>query len=176
MAYWALKTRESGDKGKSFDDDAEKWPLFVRDGVIAIGWILKTSPEQLNDEELQKALKPYGYKPGQARTAAWTIRKFQNLGDEDSILICQGYTANERPDRDIPIYGVATNIKKFRYKDNSDWWYCQHKAEIERFGDEKGKPIKKSLFEKKLGQGSLMFTLQPITKKGFENIVQWARH
>ncbi len=173
MAYWALKTRASDENRTKFE---EKWDKFVSECVIAIGWEkIDVSPDKVDDNELKKAVRnAYHCSDRAAGIAARTIRKFVGLNENDKILICRGYTPNEGDSKMVHIYGTAQKIGSFYDDRDSKWWRFKHGAKIEEFRKDRTL-IPKRILVKMLKRGSLLLTLQEITKEGFESVVKWVR-
>ena len=172
MAYWALKTRESKNNRQDMSED--HWKDFVENNVIAIGWEkLRISPDKASRNDLFNALKrKYKYSDKQAFIAADIVQKFVNLAKGDKVLICQGYTAKQN--KNVYLYGTAKVTGPFINNITSNWWHYQHKAEIQRFRKTR-REIPKKLLANKLSKGSLLLTLQKITKEGYESVVEWVR-
>jgi len=172
--YWALKTRRSQDDRRDMSDD--KWKKFIDERVIAIGWEkIGVSPNKVNDAELKSAIRrAYHCSDRVATISARTIKKFVELNENDKILICQGFTSNEDDNKKVHLYGTAEKIGPFYDDSKYDWWRFKHKAKINKFG-QTGKNIPKKLLANKLRKGSLLLTIQQITKEGYANIVEWAK-
>lgn len=126
-SYWALKTTSGGPSGD------EHWPRLLAEGIVAIGWEeLSVDPSQVTDQELRSALRAdFGYTDRQVDIAASTIRKFIDLEDGAILLLCRGYTSNQRAD--VHIYGFARVTGPFQADAfNGAEWRFKHEAVIQR--------------------------------------------
>ncbi|HEY6444295.1 MAG TPA: phospholipase D-like domain-containing protein [Candidatus Acidoferrales bacterium] len=111
--YWALKAT-SGSTGKSH------WPMFLAESVIAVGWNdLSLDPSKVTDAQLRAAIRGTyrNYSAREADVAAAQISKFVNLKVSDIVLLCRGYTSNQK--KDVHIHGVARVIGPFRVRRGS---------------------------------------------------------
>jgi hypothetical protein len=143
VAYWALKTTSGGSSAE------DHWPRLLSEGVIAIGWEeLPMNPAEVNDEELLNGLQvEFNYTKRQADYSAKTIRKFIDLREGTIILLCRGYTSNQR--KDVHIYGFARVSGPFRADpfDGSKWRF-KHDAVIQEIGMALPKEIIASALDK----------------------------
>lgn len=156
--YWALKTT-SGSTGK------QHWPMFLADGVIAVGWSgLPLNPAKVSDVELRGALvKTYTYSERQAQVAATQIRKFVGVKPGDIILLCRGYTSNQ--DKDVHIHGVARVTGPFRAEPHKKGeWRFKHDAVIQEINLDLPRYTVASALKKK----SLRQTIHCLTKPSFD--------
>ncbi len=103
--YWAIKTTEGGG-----DHSPEHWPMFERENVVAIGWEkVSINPADVDDVDLLAAVKAAypGKKPGTDSFSVRTIRDFVDIPNDSIILVCRGYTQNQRDHLPVHIYAFA---------------------------------------------------------------------
>lgn len=181
--YWALKTREDEDREKGRYTDY--WDQFEDEQVVAIGWNisqqLRASYPSLRNilfDELVDELKRTTYQDPtpkadkQAKIAANTILKFiDEVEIGDTILLCQGYTAQQRSD--VLVYGFAQVKGPAGYNENLNWRWLKREAEIE------SRLVKapKDHLAQMLHKGSLLKTLHKldIDDDGFKRLADWLR-
>ena len=138
--YWAIKTTGRSD-GKDY------WPLFVVEGVIAIGW--------------------HEIDPGQnAGHAQRMIKMFKGIATGDHVLICRGYSGNQK--QDVYTYGFADVKGPFVDDSASNWWKFKHRANIYCFVERR---VQIDLLRKTLKMGSMRKTLHKIhEQEGFQQL------
>jgi|GEM_PF-1758049 len=162
VGYWVLKSTE-GATGK------DHWEEFLDERVVAIGWEkLSVDPSKMMDGTLlQSAIKKSypDYTSKQASQAAAKIRKFVNLSEGDTLVICRGYPATQQ--KAVSIRGLARITGTFRAeKYRSGKWRFKHNAVVQRV-DVK---IPKEAFAKAIEKGSLMETIQSLSRDQFEKL------
>jgi HKD family nuclease len=161
--YWALKTT-SGSSGK------QHWPMFLAEGVIAVGWPdLRVNPSKVSDAELRAALKKTytDYSDRQAEVAAIQIRKFVGLKKEDIILLCRGYAAMQ--EKDVHIHGVARVTGPFRDegRKGKDWRF-KHEAVIQEIDID----VPRNAVASALKKQSLRQTIHSLKKVDFDRLAK----
>lgn len=157
--HWVLKTT-SGSTGKLH------WPMFLAEKVIAVGWEdLPIDPSKVSDDQLRAGLKEtYPDDPNMSVSiAAMTIRKFVDLEIDDIVLICRGYTSNQK--RDVHIHGVARVIGPFRAeRRRRGHWRFKHDAVIQEVNID----LPRDLVATALDKQSLRQTIHALTKAEFD--------
>lgn len=135
---WAIKTT-SRSSGRDY------WPLFVSESVIAIGW--------------------HEIDPGEnAKHAKRMVKMFKDITVGDRVLICRGYSGNQR--KDVCIYGFATVTGSFKDDKPLNGWRFTRGAKICRV--ETYVPVDR--LRKALKMGSMRQTLHQINKEGFQQL------
>jgi hypothetical protein len=92
--YWALKTT-SGSTGE------QHWPMFLAENVVAVGWEdLPINPSKVSHAQLRAAIgETYPDDSSMSvNIAVMSIKKFVSLEIDDIVLICRGYTSNQKKD------------------------------------------------------------------------------
>lgn len=162
-SYWALKTT-SGGPGKE-----EHWPRFLAEGVVAIGWEeLTVDPSQVTDAQLRAALRAdFDYSVRQIDFSASTIRKFIDLEEGATILLCRGYTSNQTTD--VHIYGFARVIGPFQADAvNGTKWRFKRKAVIQPIEATLPRDVMANALEK----DSMRQTMHELDRRSFARIVE----
>lgn len=170
---WALKTRDLTNPQEPDD----YWSQFLYEKVIAIGWpAIDVNPAGVSRNALADSIirthnLPFGmnYSVYRARVIATMIQNFVNIGNGDEILICQGYSPNQKPETLVHLYGFAQVNGSFFLDQNSNWWKFKHKATIRSFRGN-GLNVPKSLLEQTLGKASLMQALHKIEIDSFRKL------
>ncbi len=169
--YWVLKTTE-GSEGPS------RWPEFVREGVVSIGWndIVEImadeyamGPNKYAVEDLNAAASAleYGGSAGHAARMLHCFSREFSLGDR--VILCRGYTANQRAD--VHLYGLAVVDGEVVDDQSRDWWRLKRRAVFRR----KDIEIPKDVFADALGKGSLLHTIHRISGDGYEEFCRQIR-
>ena len=89
--------------------------MFLAENVVAVGWeALPIDPSKVSDPQLRAAIKEtYPKDPDMSvDIAAKSIRKFVDIEIDDIVLICRGYTSNQK--KDVHIHGIARVTGPFR--------------------------------------------------------------
>lgn len=157
VEYWALKTTSGG------PSEEEHWPMMLSEGVVAIGWEeLSVDSDRVSDQRLHAALKrDFGYKKRQVEFSAGTIRTFERLKEGTIILLCCGYTANQK--KPVHIYGFGRVTGPFRCEpSNGSEWRFKHDAVIQ----EVNSSIPRDIIAALLGKDSLRQTMHKLRETG----------
>lgn len=161
LGYWALKTT-SGATGEPH------WPMFQAENVVAVGWeALPIDPSKVSDAQLRAAIKEtYPDDPDKSvDIAAKSIRKFVDLEIDDIVLICRGYTSNQK--RDVHIHGVARVTGPFRAERRKKGsWRFKHDVVIQEINLD----LPRDLVATALGKESLRQTIHALTKTDFDRL------
>ena len=181
MAYWALKTRRSKDNNKGFIRDY--WEYFYTNEVIAIGWgKIDISPNNAPSErdiwDALKKIPDYGYLEKNPRKVTSFIWNFVNLTEDNNILLCHGYSWNQK--KDVRLYGTA-KVKDNKWKkktigEGERKWECiTRKANIVAFNNKDGKDIPIDTLKGFMGEDKFFIgTLLDLSPEQYERIVKWA--
>jgi hypothetical protein len=180
MSFWALKTRQNKRGEDVFPEDS--WEYFFEKKTVAVGWGEIDVSGEADLEEIRGALiNRYDYTDKRAIPAAATIYNFIHLNLRDRILLYRG-DSFKFGDK-VRLYGTA-KITGPVYKGYLEKWEVfQRNVDIEEF-QEKRREIKKEELIKMLRRGllhgrphggSLLLTLQEITREGYESVVTWAK-
>lgn len=156
---WVLKTTV-GPTGKDY------WPNFLKEAVIAIGWEeIDVDPAKASIEQLREAVRAT-YEGMNARRAATKIKKFVDLNIDDIILICRGYSSNQKAD--VHVYGIARVTGPFCAKPPKKGeftWRFKHDAVIQPINEK----IPRDFLASASGKDSMLETIHHIEKAGFFN-------
>ena len=138
--YWVLKTT---DRSTGYD----YWPVFVAEGVIAIGW-----------DKIERGEN--------AVHAENMIKKFKEIDVGDRVLICKGYSPNQL--KDVYIYGFAEVTGAFYDVKAPNGWGFRHPANIYCFVE---RYERVNLLRTTLNKKSMLYTLHKIcNKEGFQQL------
>jgi hypothetical protein len=164
--YWALQTWEDTDGSRKYSPDNDKWKFFLNDQVVAIGWKelrIKLSKDTPKDS-IRQALE-------QGSRATNTIYNFTRLTSDSHVLLCRGYNQYSKL---FDLYGYAEEIGCFYDDSDPLWgWRLKHSATVREFPEDKRK-IEVEKFIGFTGPGSFTRTLQPISQKCYEKVIEWA--
>lgn len=159
--YWALKTT-SGSTGEPH------WPMFLAENVVAVGWeALPIDPSKVSDAQLRAAIREtYPDDPDMSvDIAAKSIRKFVDLEIDDIVLICRGYTPNQK--KTVHIYGIARVIGPFRAeRKKKGQWRFKHDAVIQEINID----LPRDRVATALGKESLRQTIHALTRADFDRL------
>jgi hypothetical protein len=160
VEYWAIKTTSGGSNAP------DHWPTFRKENMVAIGWEeLDVNPTGLTPHHLRAAVTrsfPH-YRPRQIDFAANTIRKFIDMPDGSIILICRGYSPNQK--RAVHMYAFARITGPFQADAPvGGEWRFKRPAVIQEIND----ALPPLTVAKALGKDSLRQTMHSLTEDDFE--------
>ena len=161
--YWVLKTTE-GVHGEAH------WEDFLAEDIIAIGWCdIGVDPSVVRGEALEKAIRR-AYPDGKdVKRAAKKLGWFVDMDSGDLVLICQGFSPNQR--KPVHIYGIARVEGRFRNDAKSRWWRFKHKAVIQPIGEH----VPRDIIAGALNKGSLLEAIHKLKPKEYAAFVNALR-
>ena len=101
---WALKTTR-GSNGQC------EWPMFVKDGVVAIGWHQIDVNPATADRATLMAAAADAYPAERSANVVRCLNDFVGFNIGDLVLICRGYTSNQI--KDVRVFGYAKITGRF---------------------------------------------------------------
>lgn len=167
--YWVLKTREDLRERTDFK---EHWPRYKGERVIAIGWgVGPSNPTYISLRDYIKGeFYPEHTAKADRRTnfAVRSVWRFiYEMNTDDEVLLCQGYSGNQKSD--VRIHGFARITGPYRDDLNSDWFQRKRDAElicIERM-------VPKNELASRLNKKALLRTVHQIDEASFERVKRW---
>jgi len=156
--YLALKTTSGGPSTQ------DHWPQMLAESALAVGWEdLSVDPSRVSEERLRIALrKDFNYKQRQIDYSAKTLLEFVSLEEGAVILVCQGFSPNQK--KGVHIYGFARITGPFRVRPkNGAEWRFMHDAVIQEINATVPRDSLAAVIQKE----SLMQTMHALTKDSF---------
>jgi hypothetical protein len=131
-----------------------------------VGWeAIDVDPSKVTNEELRAALKAISDKD--ANGSAAKIRKFVDLEIDDIVLVCCGYSANQKR-KEVHIYGIARVTGPFRAEPPNGDWRFKHNAVIQTIEMD----LPRDVMASALGKETLLHTIHSLTRAQFDQVAE----